>query len=103
MPAVLPLLLENEDWCDSLLVTAGFTPADHWSSYLSHWHDEDDFPRIIYLEGTCYHRINPAQGFGVQRVYTDDGRLDEMMAVADGDVMLVSRGHHFCAAPLYPS
>jgi 5-deoxy-glucuronate isomerase len=91
--------MENEDYCDSLLVTEVFTPAGHWSSYPSHRHDEDDFPRITYLEETYYHRLNPATGFGVQRVYTDDGLLDETMAVKDHDVVLVPRGHHPCGAP----
>ena len=81
------------------LVTEVFTPAGHWSSYPSHRHDEDDFPRITYLEETYYHRLKPAYGFGVQRVYTDDGSLDETMAVRDGDVVLVPRGHHPCGAP----
>jgi len=93
------IAMEAEDYCDSLLVTEVFTPAGHWSSYPSHRHDEDDFPRITYLEETYYHRLNPASGFGVQRVYTDDGLLDETMAVSDGDVVLVPRGHHPCGAP----
>ncbi|MFZ1681255.1 MAG: 5-deoxy-glucuronate isomerase [Rhizobiaceae bacterium] len=93
------IAMENEDYCDSLLVTEVFTPAGHWSSYPSHRHDEDDFPRITYLEETYYHRLNPADGFGVQRVYADDGSLDETMAVRDGDVVLVPRGHHPCGAP----
>ncbi|MEL6961282.1 MAG: 5-deoxy-glucuronate isomerase [Pseudomonadota bacterium] len=93
------IAMEDEDFCDSLLVTEVFTPAGHWSSYPSHRHDEDDYPRITYLEETYYHRLNPANGFGIQRVYTDDGRLDETMAVADGDVVLVPRGHHPCGAP----
>jgi 5-deoxy-glucuronate isomerase len=93
------IAMENEDFCDSLLVTEVFTPAGNWSSYPSHRHDEDDFPRITYLEETYYHRLKPANGFGIQRVYTDDGALDETMAVADGDVVLVPRGHHPCAAP----
>ncbi|HEX6012765.1 MAG TPA: 5-deoxy-glucuronate isomerase [Geminicoccaceae bacterium] len=93
------IAMENQDYCDSLLVTEVFTPAGHWSSYPSHRHDEDDFPRITYLEETYYHRLNPSSGFGVQRVYTDDGKLDETMAVADGDVVLVPRGHHPCGAP----
>jgi 5-deoxy-glucuronate isomerase len=93
------IAMEHEDYCDSLLVTEVYTPAGHWSSYPSHRHDEDDFPRITYLEETYYHRLNPAQGFGIQRVYTDDGQLDEVMAVADGDVVLVPRGHHPCGAP----
>ncbi len=93
------IAMENEDFCDSLLVTEVFTPAGHWSSYPSHRHDEDDYPRITYLEETYYHRIDPASGFGIQRVYTDDGSLDETMAVSDGDVVLVPRGHHPCGAP----
>ena len=52
------IAMENEDFCDSLLVTEVFTPAGHWSSYPSHRHDEDDFPRITYLEETYYHRLN---------------------------------------------
>lgn len=93
------IAMEAEDYCDSLLVTEVFTPAGHWSSYPSHRHDEDDYPRITYLEETYYHRLNPSNGFGVQRVYTDDRSLDETMAVSDGDVVLVPRGHHPCAAP----
>lgn len=93
------IAMEAEDYCDSLLVTEVFTPAGNWSSYPSHRHDEDDFPRITYLEETYYHRLNPADGWAVQRVYTDDGALDELMAVRDGDVVLVPRGHHPCAAP----
>ncbi|MDF0600472.1 5-deoxy-glucuronate isomerase [Psychromarinibacter sp. C21-152] len=93
------IAMENEDYADSLLVTEVFTPAGHWSSYPSHRHDEDDFPRITYLEETYYHRLNPADGFGIQRVYTEDRTLNETMAVSDGDVVCVPRGHHPCGAP----
>ena len=93
------IAMEAEDYADSLLVTEVFTPAGNWSSYPSHRHDEDDFPRITYLEETYYHRLSPKDGFAVQRVYTDDGLLDETMAVRDGDVALVPRGHHPCGAP----
>lgn len=93
------IAMEGDDWCDSLLVTEVFTPPGHWSSFPSHRHDEDDFPRITYLEETYYHRLNPKDGFGVQRVYTDDGTLDETIAVKDGEVVLVPRGHHPCGAP----
>ena len=93
------IAMEAEDYCDSLLVTEVFTPDGHWSSYPSHRHDEDDYPRITYLEETYYHRLNPQNGFGLQRVYTEDGSLNETMAVSDGDVVLVPRGHHPCGAP----
>jgi len=93
------IAMEGRDVADSLLVTEVFTPAGHWSSYPPHRHDEDDFPNITYLEETYYHRLDPAQGFGIQRVFTEDGSLDKTMAVADQDVVLVPRGHHPCAAP----
>ena len=94
-----PIAMEERDVAKSLLVTEVFTPQGHWSSYPPHRHDEDRYPEMTYLEETYYHRLNPASGFGIQRVFTEDGSLDETMAVADGDVVLVPRGHHPCAAP----
>lgn len=93
------IAMEGRDVAGSLLVTEVFTPSGNWSSYPSHRHDEDDFPRMTYLEETYYHRLNPPQGFGFQRVYTEDGSLDETMTVKNHDVVLVPRGHHPCAAP----
>ena len=94
-----PIAMEESDVADSLLVTEVFTPQGNWSSYPPHRHDEDDYPRMTYLEETYYHRLNPPQGFGFQRVFTDDGSLDETIAVQDGDVVLVPKGHHPCGAP----
>jgi len=93
------IAMENRDVADALLVTEVFTPQGNWSSYPPHRHDEDDFPNMTYLEETYYHRLNPAQGFGFQRVFTEDGSLDETMAVSDGDVVLVPKGHHPCGSP----
>jgi 5-deoxy-glucuronate isomerase len=94
-----PIAMEERDVAESLLVTEVYTPQGNWSSYPPHRHDEDDFPRMTYLEETYYHRLNPAQGFGVQRVFTEDGALDETMAVRNHDVVLVPKGHHPCGAP----
>jgi 5-deoxy-glucuronate isomerase len=93
------IAMEGRDVADSLLVTEVFTPQGNWSSYPSHRHDEDDFPRMTYLEETYYMRTNPAQGFAIQRVYTEDGSLDETLAPKNHDVTLVPRGHHPCSAP----
>ncbi len=93
------IAMENRDVADSLLVTEVYTPQGNWSSYPPHRHDEDNFPDMTYLEETYYHRLNPEQGFGFQRVFTEDGKLDETMAVENGDVVLVPKGHHPCGAP----
>ena len=91
-------ILPETDPADSLLVVEVITPGGHSSSYPPHKHDRDDLPRESLLEETYYHRLNPAQGFAFQRVYTDDRSLDEAMAVENGDVTLVPRGYHPCAA-----
>ena len=93
------IAMEGLDVADSLLLTEVFTPSGNWSSYPPHRHDEDDFPRMTYLEETYYHRLNPASGFAIQRVYTEDGSLDQTMAVKDHDVTLVPKGHHPCGVP----
>ena len=97
MRYVTNILPETEP-AESLLVVEVITPGGHTSSYPPHKHDQDDLPRESLLEETYYHRFNPPQGFAFQRVYTDDRSLDEAMAVEDGDVTLVPKGYHPCAA-----
>ena len=80
----------------SLLVVEVITPSGCWSSYPSHKHDTDNLPHESQLEETYYHRFDPPQGFGFQRVYTDDRALDETMTIEDGDVVLVPKGYHPC-------
>jgi 5-deoxy-glucuronate isomerase len=92
-------ILPDTAVAESLLVVEVVTPGGHWSSYPPHKHDTDDFPNETYLEETYYHRLKPGRGFAVQRVYTDDRSLDETMAVADRDVVLVPRGYHPVGAP----
>ena len=100
---VTNIMPEDDGSAHSLLVVEVITPNGNTSSYPSHKHDQDNLPAESLLEETYYHRLKPSQGFAFQRVYTDaDGNggrlLDEAMAVEDGDVVLVPKGYHPCAA-----
>jgi 5-deoxy-glucuronate isomerase len=87
---------------DSLLIVEVITPGGHWSSYPPHKHDTAIPGEETALEETYYHRFEPPQGFGFQRVYTDERDLDESLCVHDGDVVMVPRGYHpVCAAHGY--
>ena len=92
-------ILMADQPADSLLVTEVLTPGGHWSSYPPHKHDRDAMPDESFLEETYYHRVVPAHGFGLQRVYTAEGDLDEIVAVRDRDTVLVPRGYHTVSAP----
>jgi 5-deoxy-glucuronate isomerase len=93
-----PILMGDRE-AESLLVVEVLTPGGHWSSYPPHKHDQDEPPRETLLEETYYHRLRPARGFGLQRVYTDDRTLDETLAFGDRDCVLVPRGYHTVSAP----
>lgn len=93
-----PILMGGQP-AESLLICEVLTPGGHWSSYPPHKHDRDAMPEESLLEETYYHRISPRTGFGLQRVYTSDGELDEAIAFRDRDVVLVPRGYHTVSAP----
>ncbi len=95
---VRPILMGDQE-AESLLVCEVLTPAGHWSSYPPHKHDRDEPPSETFLEETYYHRMRPARGFGVQRVYSEDRTLDETLAFADRDCVLVPRGYHTVSTP----
>jgi 5-deoxy-glucuronate isomerase len=77
-----------------LMVVEVFTPAGNWSSYPPHKHDVHNPPGEVDLEEIYYYRFERPDGFAVQRVYTDDRRLDETLTVRDGELVLVPEGYH---------
>lgn len=92
-------ILPDDQPADSLLVVEVVTPPSHSSSYPPHKHDADDMPRESALEETYYHRLNPPQGYVLQRVYTDDRSLDEAIVAEDHDVVMVPKGYHPVTVP----
>jgi len=88
------IMPEDDGAANALLVVEVITPQGNTSSYPPHKHDQDNLPHESELEETYYHRLNPPQGFAMQRVYTDDRSLDEALVIEDGDVTLVPRGYH---------
>jgi 5-deoxy-glucuronate isomerase len=105
-------ILPESAQAEALLLVEVLTPAGHWSSWPPHKHDTDDAPHETYLEETYYYRVratdpaveakSPRRGFALQRIYTDDRRLNETLVVGDGDLVLVPKGYHpVAAAPGY--
>jgi 5-deoxy-glucuronate isomerase len=77
-----------------LLVVEVFTPSGNWSSFPPHKHDVSDMPREADLEEIYYYRIDPADGFGLQRLYTANGAIDAAYVIHDGDLLMVPEGYH---------
>ncbi len=96
---IIDILPPSAD-ADRLLVCEVLTPAGNWSSYPPHKHDRHAPPIEADLEETYYYRFSGPDGYGLQRLYTADGRSDQVLRVADGDLVLVREGYHpFVAVP----
>ena len=91
-------ILMKDDDAGALFLTEVVTLPGNWSSYPPHKHDTDDPPNESALEELYYYRAKPSAGFGFQRIYTADGGLDTTVTAHDGDVVIVPRGYHACAA-----
>jgi 5-deoxy-glucuronate isomerase len=79
---------------DRLLVVEVFTPSGNWSSFPPHKHDVSNMPAEADLEEIYYYRIDPPDGFALQRLYTADGAVDAAFVIKDGDLLLVPEGYH---------
>ncbi len=77
-----------------LLVVEVFTPSGNWSSFPPHKHDVSNLPAEADLEEIYYYRIDPSEGFGLQRLYTADGSFDHAWVITDGDLLIVPEGYH---------
>jgi 5-deoxy-glucuronate isomerase len=87
-------IIKPEFAADTLLIVEVITPSGNWSSYPPHKHDIHDMPREADLEEIYYYRIDSPDGFGLQRLYTADGSVDEAYVIKDGDLLLVPFGYH---------
>jgi 5-deoxy-glucuronate isomerase len=85
--------------CHRLVVVEVYTPSGNWSSYPPHKHDQhrvDEQGRLVEadLEEVYFYKLDRPEGYAYQRVYTPDGRLDELLMARQNDVILVPEGYH---------
>lgn len=83
---------------EKLVIGETVNPAGNWSSAPPHRHEKDNLPDEAKLEEVYLFKVNPEQGFGIQRVYTDDRSIDETYTIENNDTVLLPRGYHPVAA-----
>lgn len=93
--------------CSRLVVVEVYTPPGNWSSYPPHKHDQhrlDEAGNLLEadLEEIYFYKIDRPEGFAYQRIYTADGKLDELIMARDSHLVLSPEGYHpVVAAPGY--
>lgn len=87
---------------NKIYVGEAFVQGGQWASYPPHKHDEDRMPDEGVLEEIYYFEYDKPTGFGIQRVYTSGGDIDETYTVKTGDFVEIPKGYHpCCCAPGY--
>ena len=85
--------------CHRLIVVEVYTPPGNWSSYPPHKHDvhrvsESGDLIEADLEETYFYKQDRPEGYAIQRVYTGDRSLDEVVVARQDDIVLVPEGYH---------
>ena len=84
-----------------LIVGETYTPSGNWSTYPPHRHAFDNLPAEAQHEEMYYFRTKPGDGFGISRMYTDDG-YEENYTARDHAVQMMPSGYHtVVSAPGY--
>lgn len=83
---------------EKLFVGETVNEPGNWSSYPPHRHDVDNPPEEVDMEEVYFFKVDPPQGFGFQRVYTGDGRVDEAFVIKHNTAVSLPEGYHPVAA-----
>lgn len=95
-------ILDERTDSNMLYIGEAFVKGGQWASYPPHKHDDDNMPTEAETEEIYYYEFKNPNGFGIQKVYTMEGDIDETYTVKSGDFVEIPRGYHpFHAAPGY--
>lgn len=88
------LILTDEFYSGHFFIGEAFVPSGNHASYPPHRHDFDNLPVEVDMEEVYFFRFNPEQGYGIQKIYTDDKSIDFTCTVKQNDTTLIPRGYH---------
>ncbi len=81
---------------ERLILYEVYVPGGAWSGYPPHCHD--GYGGSAQLDETYYFRTDPANGVALHRNYRRDNDFEEIFAVRDRDLILVTQGFHSTSA-----
>ncbi len=81
---------------ERLILYEVYVPGGAWSGYPPHCHD--GYGGSAHLDETYYFRTEPANGVALHRNYRRDEDFEEIFAVRNRDLVLVTQGFHSTAA-----
>ena len=87
------IIYEENVAAGRLVLGETINPPGNWSSAPPHKHDADDPPNEAELEEIYFFKVEPRQGFGIQRLYNKRD-FDVAYTLKDGDAVAIPEGYH---------
>lgn len=83
--------------CHRIVCVEAYIPGGNWAGYPPHKHDEhreDDSGKVLEadLEEIYFYKLQPEQGYALQRIYTADH--DQTFLAQNNDTILIHEGYH---------
>jgi 5-deoxy-glucuronate isomerase len=83
--------------CQRLVCVEAYIPGGNWAGYPPHKHDthrEDASGKVLEadLEEIYFYKLNPPQGFALQRIYSSGA--DRTYLAQHNDTVLIHEGYH---------
>ncbi len=91
-------IIDSNSNAKVLTIGEAFVTEGNWAGFPPHKHDEDNMPTECIAEEIYYFLFDPKQGFGVQCLYTADGKLDEAYRVKNDELVEFPYGYHSTVA-----
>lgn len=85
--------------CQRIVCVEAYIPGGNWAGYPPHKHDvhrEDAQGRVLEadLEEIYFYKMDRPEGFAYQRIYTADGKIDNLILAQHHDTVLIHEGYH---------
>jgi len=86
----------------NLIVGETINPAGNWSGTPPHKHERMRYPEESLHEELYYFKTDKPQGFGIQRFYSYDKKINELIYLRDNTITFMPYGYHqIVAGPGY--
>jgi len=96
------ILVQTKRKVNRLIVGETFTPSGNWSTYPPHKHEHDNLPEEVFMEEMYYFKVQPKDGWGLTKFYTEEKDVDYIFTVKNETILKMPKGYHtVVSAPGY--
>jgi 5-deoxy-glucuronate isomerase len=88
------LIIPPRSFSQNLIIGETLNPSGNWSGTPAHKHEIDNLPLESLHEELYFFKTQKPQGWGIQRIYSDSEKVNELIFIEDNTVTLMPFGYH---------